>query len=252
MKTTALAALLAISALGAPAMASTIVLNGSFEDDAGTKGKKNGTEFNKIAASSRGWDTFATLPGWVALDKKDVIGVHADKGSKDIDAMFGELYVELDSKVSPAIRQTLALSVGSYLLSFYVSPSSLGNDDEDDEDEDKKDKKDKKSSGISYSIGDLTGTLLGTNGNGEASVGKWTEVTGRFNIAKDGNYDLDFAAFNSNGIFRGYLDNVSVEAARIEPIAPPAPATVPVPAAGLLLVGAIAALGSLARRRRGA
>lgn len=246
MKKAALATLLAVVSLGAPASASTIVLNGSFEQDAATKGLKNSIEFTKLAGSSKGWDTFSSLPGWVAPGKKDVISVHADKGAREIDAIFGEYYIELDSKVSPGIRQTLALSAGSYMLSFYVSPSDLGGDDEDD----KKDRKDKKTSGISYSIADLAGTLLGSSGRGETSVGKWTEVTGRFTVAKDGNYDLDFAAFNSNGLFRGYIDNITVDPAKIEPPAL-APSPVPVPAAGLLMIGAVAALGSLARRRRG-
>jgi hypothetical protein len=244
MKTTALATLLAMTALGAPASAATIVMNGSFEQDAGAKGSKNKIDFTKLVDSPKGWDTFASLPGWDAPVKKSDITVHADKGAKEVDAAFGEHYVELDSKTSPAIRQTLSLSVGSYLLSFFVSPADFGgnNDDKDDK---------KKTNGISYSIAELTGTVLGTSDKGDTAIGKWTEVTGRFDIAKDGFYDLDFAAFSSVGVFRGYIDNISVEAARIEPAAV-APSPVPVPAAGLLLVGAVAALGSLARRRRSA
>jgi hypothetical protein len=235
----AIATMLATATLASAATAATLVHNGSFEIDANLKGTSNKIEFGKLAGSDKGWDTYASLPGWVAVGKKAVIDVHADKGAKEVDALFGEHYVELDRKDSKGIRQTLTLKVGSYQLSFYFSPLK------DLEDNQGKDEDKAKKPGIGYSIADLSGTIRNASG----AVGTWTEVTGIFNVVKDGDHDLEFASFAASDKYRGFIDNVSVTALEAKG---PAVAPVPLPAAGLLLVGAIGGLVALARRRRAA
>ncbi len=232
MKKTAFASLLAVLAFGTMAPAATVVNNGSFEIDPGFKGEENGLSYTKLAQSSDGWDLYESLPGWIGVGKDKEIEVHGDNGAKEIDSIFGERYVELDSKKNPGLRQTLSLKIGSYTLSFYFSPKDVEKDL-------------KKTRGVSYRIGDLTGTVLDRDG----SKGSWTEVTGTFKVAKDGDYDLEFSSFASSSSFRGFVDNVTVAAVE-EAVTAVAP--VPVPAAGLLLVGALGGLAVLRRRRTAA
>lgn len=234
MMKTALTALIATAVLGSVASAATLVNNGSFEMDADLKGTTNKIEFSKLIASDKGWDTYSALPGWTSVDRKSAIKVHTDKGAREVDAEFGETYVELDGKSSEAIRQTLTLKLGSYELSFFFSPAKDTGGDEGDKGSNKQ--------GIGYSIADLSGTIR----NQDGAVGKWTEVTGIFNILKDGDYDLNFASSSSSDKYRGFIDNVAVNSV---PSKVPEVAPVPLPAAGLLLVAAVGGLAMLRRRR---
>lgn len=233
MMKTALAALIAAVVLGPAASAATLVNNGSFEMDADLKGTTNKIEFSKLIASDKGWDTYSALPGWTSVGRKSTIEVHTDKGAREVDAQFGETYVELDGKSSQAIRQTLKLKLGSYELSFFFSPAKDAGGDEDEKNANKQ--------GIGYSIADLSGTIR----NEDGTVGKWTEVTAIFDILQDGDYDLDFASSSSSDKYRGFIDNVAVNAIQSKT---PEVAPVPVPAAGLLLVAALGGLALLRRR----
>jgi len=221
--------LLALAASGSIAQGATIVQNGSFEEDPapGLAGQTNGLLFGQLTGSGPGWDIYAALPGWTKTGTGPGIEVQTDKAVGSTDALFGEHYVELDSTSNSSMRQTLSLSVGGYKLSFWFSPRALRNEQSTAE-----------TNGIRYSIANLTGTIEGPGGAAGTSVGVWTEITGLFTVLQAGNYDLDFAAIGSSDSYGGFIDNVSV-----------APAPVPLPAAGLLLIGAIGGLAALRRRR---
>jgi hypothetical protein len=225
-----LTTLLALAAFGSIAHGATIVQNGSFEDDPapGLAGTNNGLLFGQLVGSAQGWDVYASLPGWTKTGNGSGIEVQTDKAVTSTDAMFDEHYVELDSNNNSAMRQALTLTTGRYKLSFWFSPRALRNNQSTAE-----------TNGIRYSIADLSGTIEGPGGAAQTSVGMWTEITGLFNVAQDGVYDLDFAAVGSSDSFGGFIDNVSV-------------APVPVPAAGLLLLGALGGIAALRRRRMAA
>ena len=224
MKKIALAALLAGIASGSVVQAATIVQNGSFELSPGITGLK-GRSFNTLATSAPGWDIFASLPGWTKLTG-DGIEIQADAAVGQTDALFGEHYVELDSNNNSSMRQTLSLDPGRYLLSFWYSPRALEG-------------RSSETNGIGYSVADLVGSVTGPGGALGTTVGTWTEITAKFFVKTAGSYNLDFKAEGKSDSFGGFVDNVSV-------------AAVPVPAAGLLLIGALGGLALLRRRRTAA
>lgn len=221
--------LLALLASGSVTHAATLVQNGSFENDPapGSVGQNNGLLFSQLVGSSQGWDVYGALPGWTKVGGGSGIEVQTNKAVAQTDAMFGKHYVELDSNNNSAMRQTLSLTVGGYKLSFWFSPRALRNVQSTAE-----------TNGISYSIANLSGSIAGPGGAAGTSVGAWTEITGIFKVAQAGSYNLDFAATGSSDSYGGFIDNVSV-----------APSPVPIPAAGLLLIGALGGLAALRRRR---
>jgi hypothetical protein len=227
-KTAFLSTLLALVACGSIAHGATIVQNGSFEVDPapGLAGTNNGLLFDQLAGSAQGWDIYTSLPGWTRTGNGAGIEVQTDKAVGSTDAIFGEHYVELDSSSNTAMSQMLALTTGRYALSFWFSPRALRNNLSTAE-----------TNGIRYSIADLTGTIEGPSGAAQTSVGVWTEVTGLFTVTQNGSYALDLAAVGTSDGYGGFIDNVSV-------------APVPLPAAGLLMVGALGGLAALRRRRR--
>jgi hypothetical protein len=223
----ALIALAAAAFTGTASQAATIVQNGSFEvaPAPGTKGKNNRL-FSTLATTSPGWDIFTSLPGWTSIGGAG-IEIQADAAVGHVDALFGKHYVELDSNNNSAMRQSLTLGVGRYLLSFWYSPRALQGGTTSE------------TNGIGYSVADLVGSITGPGGASGTAVGKWTEVTGEFFVKTAGTYNLDFRAEGTSDSYGGFIDNVSV-------------APVPVPAAGLLLVGALGGLAALRRRRASA
>jgi hypothetical protein len=66
-------------------------------------------------------------------------------------------------------------------------------------------------------------------------MGRWTRFTHEF-TAPQGSYRLFFSATGQSNGYGGLLDNVSIT-------------PVPLPGAGLLLLGAIGGLGLIRRRR---
>ncbi len=222
MKKKALVALVAVIASASVSQAATLVQNGSFEVSPGTKGL-NGRAFDSLSIGGPGWDIFTALPGWSKVAGAG-IEVQADRAVPQTDAQFGEHYVELDSNNNSTMRQTLNLGVGRYLLSFWYSPRALQSD------------KTSETNGVGYSVANLTGSVQGPEGLLGSAVGKWTEISQEFRVRSAGAYNLDFKAQGSSDSYGGFVDNVSV-------------APVPVPAAGLLLVGALGGLAALRRRK---
>ena len=90
-------------AMAAPAAASPII-NGDFEAN--------------IGLVPPNWSVFVTIPGWTTVAGPG-IEVEADTV---VTAHSGTQYVELDSYSNSGMSQTVALTPGEYLLSFWYQP----------------------------------------------------------------------------------------------------------------------------------
>ncbi len=204
--------------LAAPATATPILINGSFEETPTV----NGALFDSLATpGDASWAVFSTLPGWTAIPTDGPgIEVQTDETLGSIDAQDGAHYVELDSTANATIRQTVFLAAGTYDLSFWYSPR-LSNAN---------------TNGMTYSIAGLFGSLAGPGINPVTAVGQWTQIVAQFVVGVSGNYDLDFAATTENDSYGALIDNAVISA-------------VPVPAAGGLLLFGLGGLAALRRRK---
>jgi hypothetical protein len=222
-------------AFGISAASAATVMNGSFEQDAGTA--QDGQAFSTLATGTGGnsWSVFNSLPHWTKVDGGGIEIQTAN--TVGLTPQDGQHYVELDSTGNSSMKQTINFgSTGSYLLSFYYSPRDDGRTSED-----------AASNAIDYSLFDalspLTTVLAGSvTGPGQVpftAFGKWTQITAKFVITQTGDYNLMFAAGGRSNTFGGFIDNVSI-----------VPVPVPVPAAGFLLIGALGGLAALRRRRK--
>ncbi len=204
------------------AQAATVpVLNSSFEQ--GTTGPaagfQNSLTFGQLLTTGPGVNVYSGLQGWTTT-AGNRIEVRSDLSSA-IDAQSGDYFISLDGGRNSNIQQSVALSTGSYILSFWYSPENTG----------------VATNRINYNLGSLlTGTVTrGTNG---ATVGAWTQIQVLFNVSTAGSYLLNFAAAGGANRVGGFLDNIQI-------------AAVPLPAAGFGLLGGLMAVAGLKRRRRG-
>jgi len=223
MKQVSMLAAAAVLSLGTAASAATII-NGSFEVDLGQVAT-DGQLFNALAGGSGNdtWSVFTSLPGWATVSGAG-IEVQTANTLTSIDPQDGGHYVELDSNNNSSMQQTINFtSTGRYLLSFWYSPRDS----------------DALSNGIDYAIGTLlTGNVTGPNLLPPINpVGLWTEITAQFIVTMAGSQTLSFAAVGTSNSLGGFVDNVSI-------------AAIPVPAGGLLLIGALGGLAALRRRRK--
>lgn len=216
-----------IVANAVPLQAATVTLaNSSFEQATigRPRGAVNDLTFNQLNTTAPGWDVFNGLQGWtVSGGGGNRFELHSDK-SNSVDAQDGDYYLSLDSGNgrNSTISQSVAVSAGRYVLSFWYSPESAI----------------VATNTIGYNLGNLiSGNVsVGTNG---AQVGVWTEVRRTFTALTGASLGLSFSALGGADGVGGYIDNVSITVA-----------SVPVPASGLVLVSAIGALFGLRRRRR--
>jgi hypothetical protein len=206
--------------LSLPASAATILQNGSFEDVSGGSVTYNGGN----------WKVYSSIPGWTTVSGSGIeVQTNATLGS--IDAHTGNRYVELDSHPGPnsnsKMKQNVLLEAGSYVLSFWYSPRDSRFTSND----------------IGYSLGTFVSGLV-KGPVGTIVVGKWTQITQSFTVTKKeaGSFALKFWASGDQNTYGGLIDDVALD------YTPPAP--VPVPAAGLLMLGGLGGLAALKRRRR--
>lgn len=177
----------AILTLSGPAVASTIVNNGSFE---------NG------------------LTGWTVSRGAVTIETNA---TAPLPAQDGTAFAELVGQTSALLRQTVSLHTGRYVLSLWYSPEAATQ---------------AATSKLGFNMGGLIRGVIST-ANG-ASVGNWVQVNVEFLARSTRNYQLSLANYGKAG---GFVDNVAI-------------APVPVPAAGVVLLGALGALAGLRRRKK--
>lgn len=205
-------AVLALSGVAAQqASAASIVTNGSFE--VGTAG-----------VITPNWAIFAGgLPGWTTTSGGIEIQTAGTVGLTPYD---GAHYAELDGNTNYTMSQTVTLGVGRYTMSFAYSPR-LAN---------------AATNAVAYTLGsNLLGSLFVSSvaGPGTApvtAVGAWTLITTNFTVTTAGQYDLSFAGGGSSDSYGGFVDAVNI-------------AAVPVPAGGLLLLGALGGITALRRRK---
>jgi hypothetical protein len=218
-----------------PVQAATIVQNGSFENGPAEKGLVNKAYFNQLDDNYKpNWDVWATLPGWTSTGSG--IEIQSNRTINEVNAQDGGRYVELDSHPKPgsnsSMSQNVFLKRGEYLLSFWFSPRAKGSDN---------DQKLAASNWIEYSVGSLVdGMVTGPDKDFGTKVREWTKISASFIADKAGSYKLTFAAKGYENTYGGLIDNVAIDY-----VAP-----VPVPAAGLLLLGGLGGLAALKRRRK--
>ena len=203
------------------AQAATVpILNNSFEQ--GTTGRaigfQNGLTFGQLNTTGAGMNVYQGVQGWTTT-AGNRMEVHSDRSSA-LDAQDGDYFISLDGGRNSSIQQSVALAVGSYILSFWYSPENTN----------------ATTNRINYSLGSLLSGVANRGTNG-AAVGAWTQIQMMFHVKTAGSYMLNFAAAGSANRVGGYLDNVQIAAA-------------PLPAAGLGVLTGLMALAGLKRRRR--
>ncbi len=218
-KILATAATLSLAALSANA--ATIVVNGGFETGPAGTGQ-NGNTFASMpgAFGSDSWDIYSSFPGWTLSDGELEIQT---RNTIPLDPFEGDYYAELDGNRNNAITQSVNLTVGRYTLSFAYSPrvNEAGQPIN--------------TNSINYSLGNLASGLV-TGPSMTYPLGEWTVVTNNFTVTTAGSYLLTFDAAGNPESLGGFIDGIKI-------------AAVPVPAGGLLLIGAIGGLAALRRRK---
>lgn len=232
-KTLATTVAFSLAALGAQA---ATVVNGGFEDPGNPVAVATDGQLFTALASGTGnnsWSIFTALPGWTKASG-DGIEIQTNNTLTTINANTGQHYVELDSNNNSSMQQTIDFtSTGRYLLSFFYSPRDTN----------------VASNIISYSVAEafspfsqlLLDSVAGPSLDPATSVGKWTEITAEFIVKTKGLHTLTFAALGTKGdkvSFGGFIDDVSISTV-----------PVPLPAGGLLLIGAVGGLAVLRRRK---
>ena len=159
--------------------------------------------------SLAGW---TSTPGGIEVQTQPTLGLTPAEGS---------YYVELDGNNNYDLFQNVALTAGRYALSFAYSPRVPNG---------------AATNVMDFSVGSLlTGSVTGPGMNG-TTVGNWKDFTTEFTVTAGGIYQLKFSGAGENDSLGALLDNVAMVA-------------VPLPAAGLLLFGALGGLAVWRRRK---
>jgi len=156
-----------------------------------------------------GW---SSTSGGIEVQTQPTLGLTPDEGG---------YYVELDGNNNYDLFQDVFLTAGRYALSFAYSPRQS----------------DPLTNVMAFSVGSLlTGSITGPGGVDLTTVGQWTPFTREFTVTADNIYTLMFSGAGTDDSFGGLLDNIAMVA-------------VPLPAGGLLLIGALGGLAFWRRRK---
>lgn len=231
--------------------------NAGFEAGTGNNagGSINSLKFSELNTKGVGWDVFNGLSGWTMAGNARV-EIQSNRSSA-INAHSGSYFISLDtqgksgnsgpgnsgnsngngnngnggngnsgngnsgnSPTNNAISQNVTLKAGTYLLSFWYSPeSTLAS-----------------TNTVSYNLGRLVSGQVPKVGQG-VQYGIWTQVQAKFTVLTGASYSLQFASLGTADGVGGFIDDVSIVTA------------VPVPAAGVGLLGALGLLTGLRKRR---
>lgn len=176
-------------------------------------------EIGTEALSSPGWTIYGSgLPGWTTTSGGIEVQTAGTVGLTPYD---GAHYVEMDGNNNYTISQNVTLGVGRYSMSFAYSPRMS----------------DAATNDVNYGVSGLfSGTVVGPSLSAGTAVGAWTVITTNFFVKTAGAYALSFAGAGTDDSLGGFVDAVSI-------------AAVPVPAGGLLLLGALGGIAALRRRK---
>lgn len=164
--------------------------------------------------SNGSWGILSNLPGWSSTTGLEV----QTAGAIGLTPQNGNNYVELDGKVNTIAAQIPTLGIGRYMLSFWYSPRVAS-----------------KTADMFFGIAGLTSGSVSAL---QYSTGQWTQITQMFTVTNAGGYTLYLGGAGRSDGIGALIDNVSI-------------APIPLPASGLLLLGAFVGLTAL-RRRKGA
>lgn len=211
-----------------PAAGATLLINGSFEGGVpgNTRGTTNGALFGSLPMATGkqpNWDTWRGLNGWT-LASGSAIAVDTAATNNKIAPHSGKYYVGLDVLNNTMMTQNVALKSGTYTLKLWYNfdqGSVLTN---------------------SMTFGITKNGLPVANATYIPLVStrkSWTQVSINFRVRTAGTYQVFVGAAGVSDGKGGYIDDIDLS-------------QVPVPAAGLGLIGALGALIGLKRRRRAA
>lgn len=175
----------------------------------------NGSFESVVINSSNRWDIFSNISGWTGGSA----GIEVRNNAVGL-ARDGVNFVELDTTANSSMFQTVATQAGQrYTLSFFYA-DRIGNS--------------QPSNGLDWSLdgSHWNAVSSGTGGNSH----DWKQLQFDFNAT--GATTLYFRATGTSDQLGTSLDQVSITTA------------VPEPQSAALLLGGLAALGFLARRRR--
>lgn len=199
------------------ASATSLLVNGQFDEDLGLTGTS--------------WNVYSSIPGWFKGD--GTAGIEVQRNSV-VTAQSGDQYVELDSNggddTNSSMYQTVFLDAGEYTLDWWYHARTNNGDDDN---------------GIKTYLTNLSNTwtsdiyLVSSKASDPGQSDVWEQISWTFTIASSDTYNLWFAAYGLDNTLGGFVDSVSLTATEV-----PEPTT-------MLLFGAgLAGLFGVSRRKK--
>lgn len=224
MKSPTLLAIAAVVGLAVPASASTLLVNGSFEQNPGVASNSGASFAAMPTGPGANWSNWSSLPGWTSGAQG--IEVQTARTLGTIDPFHGSYYVELDAARNSTISQSVSLDAGRYLFSFRYSPRT----------------NDISTNGVGFTMGSATETVFdatafGPNPRLGFAVGRWSLIQQEFTVTTAGLFTLTLTGLGTSEGLGALVDDVALVS------------VVPLPAGVVFLLTGLGALG-VARRAR--